>query len=385
MPRLLKLGIYGADYLDKFYDGRPELAEAPYAVQHRALIEDRAASSDFWTAALRPLGYETADIIANAWPLQSRWAMENWGDRGPDGDPFAIAAAQVRAFAPDILLVADYSTFSPAFLRALRADCPSINRIVGWCGAPYGDLNVIREWDLALSCVPEIVAEFRAAGIEAHHVDHAFDPRILGQLAASAGAPEFSFVGSIVKRSGFHEERERLLARLLAETPLRIWSNGARRPGMRGASDALRSLARRALRPGGPAPLDALIARRARPPLYGLAMFQKLRDSAVTLNTHIDISAKSASNMRLFEATGVGACLLTDRKGNLASLFEPDSEVVTYGSAEEAVEKYRYLADHPSERAAIAAAGQRRTLRDHGFDRRAERIDDILRASLRAG
>ena len=114
-------------------------------------------------------------------------------------------------------------------------------------------------------------------------------------------------------------------------------------------------------------------------------MFQKLRDSAITLNTHIDISAKSASNMRLFEATGVGACLLTDRKDNLAQLFEADSEVVTYGSADEAVEKYRYLADNPRERAAIAAAGQRRTLKDHGFDRRAARIDDILSASLRAG
>ena len=111
------------------------------------------------------------------------------GGSGREDHPFGIAADQVRAFAPDILLVADYSTFSPAFLRALRDDCPSIKRIVGWCGAPYSDLSVIREWDLALSCVPEIVAEFRAAGIEAHHVDHAFDPRILGQLAGAAGCP----------------------------------------------------------------------------------------------------------------------------------------------------------------------------------------------------
>lgn len=385
MPRLLKLGIYGPDYLDRFYDRRPELAKAPYPVQHDALIDDRAASSDFWTAALRPLGYETADIIANAGPAQLRWAMENRAGSGPDDDLFAIAAAQIRAFAPDILLVADYSTFSPPFLRALREDCPSIKRIVGWCGAPYADLAVMREWDLALSCVPEIVAEFRTAGIEAHHVDHAFDPRILGQLSGSAGSPAFSFVGSIVKREGFHEEREKLLARLLAETPLEIWSSGGRRAGVRGVGDRVRNLARRALRPRGPAPLHSLIARRAKSPLYGLAMFQKLRDSAVTLNTHIDISAKSASNMRLFEATGVGACLLTDRKDNLSKLFEPDCEVVTYGSADEAVEKYNYLAANPRERESIAAAGQRRTLADHGFDRRAARIDEILRASLRAG
>ena len=101
--RLIKLGIYDPDYLDAFYESRPALAAAAYADQHRALIEDRAASSDFWTAALTRRGYETADIIANAAPMQQRWALEN---RPGLAGSFQIAAAQVRAFAPDVLLVA---------------------------------------------------------------------------------------------------------------------------------------------------------------------------------------------------------------------------------------------------------------------------------------
>ncbi|HYI41900.1 MAG TPA: glycosyltransferase [Allosphingosinicella sp.] len=380
MVRLLKLGIYDPAYLDGFYRQRSGLAEASYGAQHRALIEDRAASSDFWTAALARIGYETADVIANAAPLQRRWALENAPVAGRNGDPFGISIAQARSFAPDVVLVADYSTFSPDFLRALRAECPSIKRIVGWCGAPYRDLSVIREWDLALSCVPELVAGLRAGGIAAHHVNHGFDPRILGQLVDVPSPTPFSFLGSVVRSAGFHEEREKLLAHLLERTPLQIWSSAARRTGPAGRA---RQFARRLLR-RGPPPLDPLIARRAQPPLFGLAMFRKLRESSVTLNTHIDISARSASNMRLFEATGAGACLLTDRKDNLADLFEPDREVVTYGSPEEAVEKYRFLADHPAERTGIAAAGQRRALRDHGFESRAARIDEILRASLKA-
>ena len=47
--------------------------------------------------------------------------------------------------------------------------------------------------------------------------------------------------------------------------------------------------------------------------------------------------------MRLFEATGAGACLITDRKVNLPAMFEPDVEVVTYSSVEECSEKVRYL------------------------------------------
>jgi len=86
--------------------------------------------------------------------------------------------------------------------------------------------------------------------------------------------------------------------------------------------------------------------------------------------------------MRMFEATGVGACLLTDRKENLANLFAPESEVVSYGSAAECVEKVRYLLEHESERAAVAAAGQRRTLRDHTFAHRAAQIDAIIRQRM---
>jgi spore maturation protein CgeB len=111
-------------------------------------------------------------------------------------------------------------------------------------------------------------------------------------------------------------------------------------------------------------------------------MYAQLRRSRVTLNTHIDLSSTHASNMRLYEATGVGTCLLTDWKANLPEMFEPDAEVVTYESAEECVEKVRYLLEHEDERNGIAAAGQRRTLRDHTFDCRAAQLDDLIRGLL---
>jgi spore maturation protein CgeB len=102
----------------------------------------------------------------------------------------------------------------------------------------------------------------------------------------------------------------------------------------------------------------------------------------LAFNNHIDISPVSASNMRLFEATGVGTCLITDEKQNLHELFEPGKEVVTYVSAEDCVEKVQYLIENENDRRAIAEAGQRRTLRDHTFKDRAARIDEIIRKSL---
>jgi len=59
-------------------------------------------------------------------------------------------------------------------------------------------------------------------------------------------------------------------------------------------------------------------------------------------------------------------------------MFEPDSEIVTYRTADECAEKVRYLLDHEQERQSIAAAGHRRTLRDHTYRKRAEQVDGIL-------
>ncbi|HEX9962245.1 MAG TPA: glycosyltransferase [Pyrinomonadaceae bacterium] len=406
--RLLKLGIYHPTYLRDFYAERAELETQNYSTQHKILIEDCFGSSDFWTEALNKLDYQTADLIANAEPLQKRWAREN--DLSFDDKNWlcSIAAAQIVKFRPDILLVADYSTFTADFLRNIKRECPSIRLVLGWCGAPYNDASVFGEWDIVLSCIPELVKDFRGKGHRSFHVNHAFAPRILNKLdTAAPPSVDFAFVGSILKQSRFHIERERILCELVKNTDLQIWSELKQISPKPGGDNFVRRKARRAMNAATSAgvpeyffnslpfvkrvareqsfaaaaeeEIDERIRRRTRPPVFGVKMFQVLRDSRVVLNTHIDVSPSSASNMRLFEATGAGACLLTDWKENLSELFEPDKEVLTYRSAAECVEKIGYILAREDERRAIAAAGQRRTLREHNFDKRAARIDEIIK------
>jgi spore maturation protein CgeB len=141
-------------------------------------------------------------------------------------------------------------------------------------------------------------------------------------------------------------------------------------------------LARAALeRP--PRGLPAGLRHVIRPPVFGLEMFQTLRDSHATLNVHADYSPRFACNMRLYEATGVGTCLVTDWRENLGELFELDREVVSYRGVDELLEKLRWLDGAPAERKAIAEAGRKRTLRDHTYARRGERLDALIREALR--
>jgi len=117
-------------------------------------------------------------------------------------------------------------------------------------------------------------------------------------------------------------------------------------------------------------------------PLYGIEMMKALSNSKIGFNSHAGIAGDYAANIRLFEVTGVGSCLLTDHKKNITDFFEPDKEVVTYSSSEECVEKVNWLLSHPDELKQIAVAGQKRTLKDHTFKRRAETLHEIILKSL---
>ena len=88
------------------------------------------------------------------------------------------------------------------------------------------------------------------------------------------------------------------------------------------------------------------------------------------------------NNLRLFEATGTGALLLTDWKENLSEMFEPGKEVIAYKSPEECLELLTYYLEHDEDRAAIASAGQKRTLKEHTYLQRMEEFVAIVEKYL---
>ena len=112
-------------------------------------------------------------------------------------------------------------------------------------------------------------------------------------------------------------------------------------------------------------------------------MYGVLARSRITLNHHGDVGPY-ANNLRLYEATGMGALLLTDAKDNLGEMFHLGEEVLAYHDAHECAEMIqRYLDDEP-ERARIAAAGRERTLRDHTWSVRMRELLEILHPHLEA-
>ncbi len=107
-------------------------------------------------------------------------------------------------------------------------------------------------------------------------------------------------------------------------------------------------------------------------------LYRRMREVPICLNL-VKGCLEAGLNLRHFEVTAVGGFLLTYWTPELSECFEVGKECETFRNERELLEKVRYYVAHPEERLAIAAAGQRRTLRDHLYSRRIRQLVDMLR------
>jgi len=101
-------------------------------------------------------------------------------------------------------------------------------------------------------------------------------------------------------------------------------------------------------------------------------MMQIYRDSKIVLN----FSLKNDINMRVFEAIGAGALLLTNEiKGNgINDLLESKKDYDTYSSSEDLLTKIDYYLNNENQRSEISTSGYRRIITSHKYSDRAKEI-----------
>ncbi len=387
----MRILVLNADYprfLAWFYRRQPGLENAPYATQMAARNASLFGVADFYPTNFIAAGHSAAQIhVNNPW-LQSAWAREHglvfeppeasaaserralpgWLERAvapfkPILRPIArraglsprldrqaenILLAQVEEFKPDLVLSQDVFHVDARLVRRIKSiGSPIVIGQIGIEPSRGADWGV---YDLMISQLATTVEFFRRLGVPAEVSHLAFEPSILDTLpAASETDIDISFVGSL---SIDHRQRIALLEAVAGRYDLKLWAN---RPQT--------------------LPTSSPLHRCFEGEVWGTDMYQVLRRSRITLNSHIDLAGREAGNMRLFEATGIGAFLLTDFKDNLHTLFAPDREVAVWRSIDDCLKAIgRHLVDDDS-RAEVAHAGQARTMAQHTYR---HRTADIL-------
>ena len=357
-----------------------------------------------------------------------------------------ISLEQIKLLKPEVVFCHNEVPWPPDVFKELKTICPSIQLIVVYVGFPQVSYELYSHVDLFLGGVPFITENAARLGINAHTMYQSFDSHILDTINddkkrnVRSTEHEFTFTGMV---NANYRARYHFLKRLLQETPLECWileklENEGLKEVREFASlqtyknfikrilanmlqrmdeeqilfllERIRNMARGSfgrkvyssilalihpttlsaenkfkklqLYPHVQVSLKEQFNGRVYPPVFGVDMYRLIQGSKLTFNKHVLHAKGYVGNMRLFECTGMGTCLLTDTGVNMPDIFEADIEVVTYNSVEEAIEKSNYLLNHEEERKKIALSGQKRTLKDHTAFNRAQQMDQLINEIL---
>lgn len=347
--RLLITSYDYPQFVEQLYAASPGLADSPYAAQVEARADSLFSVLYFYAESLQRLGVEAIPITCNLKPAQWRWAREHGISPPERGWTWAILQAQLAHYRPDVWLAIDSGIVPAEVVAQGRTHCGAV---VGLQSArirkdPWGP------FDLMLSSIPPLVDRFRELGYACESFRLCFEPGLLKRLPEEARDLPLVFTGSLF--DGEHAAREAVLRRVLTQRPIEMWGLGLERLAEQFPDTA-----------------------RLHGVAFGREMYSILARAQVCLNVHGEITEGHANNMRLYEATGMGALLLTDRQSDLSDYFEPEVEVVSFRDPEECQERLAWLEAEPGRRGEVAAAGQRRTLSEHTYDRRAQELMDIL-------
>lgn len=396
---------YYPQYLNSYYSKYPNAALQSYDDQYASITSDSFETVSSYNKNLNKIeGVKATGIITNAAILQARWCKEN--NIPVETSKQELILHQLKKLKPDVVWIDDFSLIDEAWKKKLLLEVPSIKLLVGHICAPYNSVTASKFslFDVMFTCIPCFKKELEEMNINTYLLYHGFETSILSTISKNNPFPEidFLFSGSLYTGSGFHKSRIEYIEKMLdagigmdlycnLESSKKVMLkkmfyrliNTLKGIGLDSLIDKIPVLKKN--KSYGDTPIknySKKLLKSSRPPVFGNEMYQLLSKAKITFNIHGEVADKCAGNIRLFEATGIGTCLVTDWKDNITDLFEPGKEIVTYTSIDDCIQKVKWLIENPAEREKIAKAGQKRTLEAHTIEKRALMVDTVIRKEL---
>jgi spore maturation protein CgeB len=385
--------------LKLFHNKFQDLDKLSYREYLDLLMKDTTEFAGSYYRTLRHIGIEADCVIANDNVLLKKRQSES-GNITEVRDEFFLN--QIQEYNPDVLWIDNLSVTDVTFLRDIRKTVKSVKLIICFHCSPFGPkiLERLPYIDFVITCTPGLKVYMESLGHRSYFVYHGFDSSIRNRIGTGIqlASDDIVFSGSLSTGPGFHRERIHLLEDILkADLKVSLYVNTEKQ--YRIMAKQFLYLINRSLKAirlekcidhfpvlhYGEEKVKNypdLILKKKLEPVFGMEMYNLFANSKIVLNNHLGATGNYAGNMRLFEATGVGSCLLTDYKINNADLFIPGKEIIVYDSINDCIEKARWLLEHDDERKKIALAGQLRTLSSHTVEMRCREIIEIITNEL---
>lgn len=359
--------VYLVKYTDGFINSLNQKIDfnLPFNQLHDEIIEESSYIFAPFIKEYRKLGHEAELIIPNLAALQRKWCVENDFDFDEDWR-MTVPIKQIESIAPDILFMSSNFEYYGEFLIKVK---PFTKKVCAWISCPINESIELAQIDHIFTILESYKDNFIAQGVPSTLVHACFDETILNRLP-SKKKYDFTFVGGIGGfRKKSHIKRKQHLKYLCRRTPLKIWGYGF------ASANPIKNFIKQLL-------TGFVFTKAFQNEAWGYDMLKILAESKITFNSHGEIAKGNSVNVRMFEATGSGALLLTEYTEDIVNFFEPNKEVICYSNIEEAVEKVNYYLANEELRKKIALAGQKRTLENYTYRHLAKKYVTIFEELL---
>lgn len=378
MTSIFIVDSYYQEVIDSLGFGENQQLPSSYTREVEKLTNFGFGTGGAYRREFEILGWDAKICIPNSYALQNRWLREhNYASPIAKGWSFGLYAArlpfarevlhllphiqgtlykQIVDLKPDVVFVQDLNIVTPALAKAIKKHT---KLLVGEIASPLPPKPYFTHYDLIISALPTIVHQVRKWGGQSEYLPLGFDFRwaSLGKKKASSRSIDAIFVGSFSR----HQPQTIPLLQQVAQIAPGLQIYGNAEPGLLDSNG-----------------LSAFF----RGPAWGEQMFRLLGDSKVVVNRHGTIAGEYAVNMRMFEATGCGAALVTENKSNLSDLFIPGKEVFAYDSYDQAAQLVSQALASEDLLNQVATSGQQKTFSSHTYEQRSIQLANTLNRYL---
>lgn len=365
--RICKFTTTFSRYLAYFYSHNPVPPNAAYAELLAQFENDYYAENGLWRKYmdLHPEIIFDEFYIDNP-HLQHQWAKEHQVHIGEHWQR-AIVEAQIALFEPEVIYEDDQVVFNPAFRAEMKSKYPFIKTIVAWDGFTGSSMDSFEHCDIILTCVQSILEKHAALKRNVILIPFGFDVQKIESRHQSQRTNQILFIGNLYP---FHQKRLEILYALAKRYDVSFYiGNFDRSISWIKIVNLLRQFPLRNI------PKALYLYKNNKGAIYGKAMLDLYFRSTIALNVHGDQN-QEVGNMRLIEAAGCGACVVTDYFPNVQDYFEQDSEIVCFRNKEEALKKVDHLIKNKDNAESIGSKAQQKVIQRYSF---AHRVDFFLR------
>lgn len=342
-------------YQDDFNRRHPALLHGTFSSRLEALLVDGFMGLHI----LKPALGKEPDVqfcVPNDPHLMGAWAKENGMS---DHNNEQILLSMIEDSRADVFYSLHPKVFAGKFIKKLPGN---IRTKIGWLAAPDDNVD-FGAYDAMVSNFPPLLEKWSKEGKRAFEFFPAVDESISTFSRSFQNRDiDLSFAGQY--SPSLHTRRNELIeviSRSLAGHELslnlqcRKWKPILDKRFVRRINSPVRSLPK-------------CLRGYAKPPVYGVGLYELFGRSRIVFNAAIDFSQDWRVNMRCFEVAASGACMISDA-GRYPDGFIEEKMFVTYKDESELVDKAKELIANPGLAAQMGRNAQEMVFKNYNKDR----------------